>query len=340
MKVYKGNTGNTTEITIKKLYTGYGGTTKAVKKLYGRNASGKTILIYPLTKSLEESTWDEISQISNAGKASQYYKLGDTKSIRIQGLVGTKSYDVTINVVIIGFDHNSNLEGRGISFGCFLYGGQFTALVDDYNGQFSLTDGQKAFNIYHWYKRGNSYGGWKGSDIRYDILGSTNQAPSGYGGDIESSRVGYDATSTTATSPVPNTLMAALPSDLRAVMKPITKYSDNSGNKDSSASAISASVDYLPLVSECEMYGSSNYENSNAASYTSQYDYFKNGFSQYSVAAYPSSSTSYGITSAYLRNPYINDVRYWTRCVSLPPRSGAREQGSTGSFGLVSVFLV
>ena len=49
----------------------------------------------------------------------------------------------------------------------------------DSNYNSSYTDGRKGFNTNHW---GNyNYGGWKGCDARYDILGSTNKQPSGYG---------------------------------------------------------------------------------------------------------------------------------------------------------------
>lgn len=47
-----------------------------------------------------------------------------------------------------------------------------------------------------------------------------------------------DATATTATNPVANTLMAALPSDLRAVMQPMTIYTDNTGGGSGNASYV------------------------------------------------------------------------------------------------------
>ena len=68
-------------------------------------------------------------------------------------------------------------------------------------------------------------GGWKGCDLRYDVLGSTNTNDG-------------DATATTATNPVANTLMAALPSDLRAVMQPMTIYTDNTGGGSDNASYV------------------------------------------------------------------------------------------------------
>ena len=53
--------------------------------------------------------------------------------------------------------------------------------------------------------------------------------------------------------------MAALPADLRAVMKPITKYTDNIGGGTNDAGNVTASVDYLPLLAEKEIFGSRTY---------------------------------------------------------------------------------
>lgn len=52
-----------------------------------------------------------------------------------------------------------------------------------------------AINMNHW---GNvNYGGWKGTDLRYDILGATSQAPSQYNQLKSTGNVGYDATAAT-----------------------------------------------------------------------------------------------------------------------------------------------
>lgn len=151
-------------------------------------------------------------------------------------------------------------------------------LIDgSYNGY--KTDGTKLFNMNHW---GNyNYGGWRGCDARYDILGSTDVPPQNYGAAKTSGNVGYDASATCATKPVANTLMAALPSELRAVMKPITKYSDNVGGGSGNVEGnISASVDYLPLLAEFEIYGVRAYANSYEQNKQVQYTYYANGNSK------------------------------------------------------------
>ena len=71
--------------------------------------------------------------------------------------------------------------------------------------------------------------------------------------------------------------MAALPADLRAVMKPITKYTDNIGGGTNDAGNVTASVDYLPLLAEKEIFGSRTYANSSEQNYQAQYAYFANG---------------------------------------------------------------
>ena len=249
------------------------------------------------TAVLEDCSWSQISQVSALGIGGAVFDIGDTKSVAVSGTVGTLALDTTLYVFILGFNHNAAIEGSGISFGCFKSAGtngKDVVLVDSKYGSYSR-DGTKYFNMNHWTSGtgyGFNYGGWKGCDLRYDILGSTKTQPSGYGSEPTASRVGYDAATNTATSPVSNTLMAALPSDLRAVMKPITKYTDNVGGGagDGVAANVSSSVDYLPLLSEYEVFGDTamnwEYEGevddwhcANSAEYTyqKQYDYYANG---------------------------------------------------------------
>lgn len=225
---------------------------------------------------LDKDSWQIISQRSQAGTAQNYYSIGDVKKIHIEGTVGTLAVNQDVYVTILGFDHNSELEGSGITFGCFKDVTDLTniALVDSNYYQIK-TDGTKAFNISHWDV--SNYGGWAGSDLRYDILGSTDVAPNGYGTAPDSSRVGYNPTSTCATSPVANTLMSCLPSDLRAKMKPITKYTDNVGGGTNVAENVTSSTDYLPLLSEFEVFGYIISANQYEPSKQLQYAYFANG---------------------------------------------------------------
>lgn len=257
---------------------------------------------------LNETSWENIALLSRLGTAQNYFAVGDVKMIHIQGTVGTLEVNGDYGVFILGFDHNEEIEGKGIHFGTFktaVTNGKDICFVDgNYNGK--STDGTKYFNMSHWGRSG--YGGWRGCDLRYDILGSTDVAPSGYGAYPTSGRTGYDATPTCATNPVANTLMAALPSDLRAVIKPMTKYaSKNTSNEGLTLDSVVPSIDYLPLPSTCEVFDSSTPSDYNQK----RYAYFAAGNS---VVKYKHKSTSYG---AYwgLRTPdgtnnYFSSVYY------------------------------
>ena len=195
----------------------------------------------------------------------------------MSGTVGTQSVSGTYYVYIIGFNHNG---ATGIDFGTFktaLSGGTDICLIDAGYGN-NYTNGTKYFNMNH--SSNTNSGGWKGCDLRYDVLGSTNTNDG-------------DATATTATNPVANTLMAALPSDLRAVMKPMTIYTDNTGGGSNTASNVTASVDYLPLLAEYEIFGTRSYANSSEQNHQAQYAYYSAGNSKVKYRHSATSSTAW-----------------------------------------------
>ena len=273
----------------------YGSTTVTVKVNAGTNynaytGTGCTVSvtssILPAKKTLEQQTWAEISQVSAANQGANYWSVGDTKSIALSGTCGTLALNTTLYCYILGFNHNSSKEGNGIHFGTWktaASNGVDVCLVDANYGS-NKSDGTKTFNMNHWGGSSSpyntNYGGWKGCDARYDILGSTKTAPSGYGSTPATSRVGYDAPSDTATNPVSNTLMSCLPSALRSVMKPMTKYTDNKGNSSNTDAGISSSVDYLPLLAEWEIFGARSYANEYEKNYQAQYTYYSSGNSK------------------------------------------------------------
>lgn len=169
---------------------------------------------------------------------------------------------------------------------------------------------------------------------KFSVKGkSKNVAPSGYGSAASSGRKGNDATSTCATSPVANTLMAALPSALRAVMKPMTIYTDNTAGGSDTASYVTKSVDYLPLLAEFEIFGSRSYANSAEKNYQEQYDYYKAGNSKIKYRHNSTSSTAYW----WGRSPYyINSNSF---CFVYA--NGAAAAGYAGnSRGLAPAFRV
>ena len=335
-----------TTVTIKHVNQTTGTATITIKVAAGTNhtaPANKTVAVtaqfMPTKKALNDQTWAEIRQVSDAGKGSEYWNVGDRKGVLVKGTVGTLAVNTTLYVYILGFNHNSAKEGAGIHFGTFksaLTNGADVCLIDSYYGSYQSYNGTKYFQMNHWGTSSNyntNYGGWKACDMRYDILGSTNKAPSGYGAQKTTSVVGYDAPTNTATSPVANTLMAALPSDLRAVMKPITKYTDSVGNSSNVAGNVTASVDYLPLLAEFEIFGTRSYANQYEQNSQVQYDYYKSGNSK---VKYRHSST--GSTAIWWeRSPYYTSNRHF--CL-VAANGTANNRFASYSAGLAPAFMV
>ena len=298
LNVVSNNTGiatvsrNGTTVTVSNVNKTTGVTTVTVSCTAGTNytaPASKTVDIVAkfVSNVLNENDWSVISDVSASSEGSNYWAIGDRKAVTVNGTVGTQSINGTYYAYIIGFNHNSSREGSGITFGTFktaLSGGKDICLIDSHYNDYS-TGGQKWFNMNH--SSNTNSGGWKGCDLRYDVLGSTNVNNG-------------DATSTCATSPVSGTLMAALPSDLRAVMKPMNIYTDNTGGGSNTASYVTKSVDYLPLLAEFEIFGSRSYANSAEQNYQQQYQYYKNGNSK---VKYRHSSTS-STANWWERSPY------------------------------------
>lgn len=225
---------------------------------------------------LEAYSWGEIQAIGAAGVGEQYFDIGDMKSVKLSGGVGTLSLNDTFYVYIIDFNYR---DDPGIYFQGFKTANGIDIALCDSKYSLFIGDGTKYFNIFHWGGLENS-GGWKSTDLRYDILGSTNIAPSRYGTSNETgdkAHIGFDATTAAKTSPVANTLMAALPSDLRDALAPWTVYTDNVAAAPHSISDITASIDYLPLLSEFEVTGKTEFSNPYEETYQRQMAYYKNG---------------------------------------------------------------
>lgn len=315
--------GNT--VTVNNVNQTTGNTTITVSCTAGTNytapsSQSVTVEAKFVSSVLNENDWSVIKSVADASQGANYWAVGDRKAVTVNGTVGTQAINGTYYVYILGFDHNSSREGTGITFGTFktaLSGGTDICLVDSHYNDYS-TGGQKWFNMNH--SSNTNSGGWKGCDLRYDVLGSTNSNNN-------------DAGTTTATSPVSGTLMAALPSDLRAVMKPMNIYTDNTGGGSNTASYVTKSVDYLPLLAEYEIFGTRSYANSAEQNYQAQYQYYKNGNSKVKYRHSSTSSTArwWGRSPLYSNSNYfcfVNTDGYATA-------SAARY-----SFGLAPAFRV
>lgn len=236
---------------------------------------------------VNDATWAQISEISQAGTGDTYWDVGDTKAITLNGTVGTKAYsNVTLYVYILDFNHptNKTTADNNIIWGGFKDANGVDVCLDDSGYGSNYSDGTKYFNMNHWGSSSSpyntNYGGWKGCDLRYDILGSVNTAPSGYGSTPTTSRVGYDSTETAKTTPVSNTLMAALPSDFRNVLRLHTHYVDNKGNSSNVDANVTSCVDLIFLLAEFEIFGARSDANTYEQNHQKQMTYYVNGNSK------------------------------------------------------------
>lgn len=251
----------------------------------GQTTSGSVNVVsgttsYSLTLSFVSSTlnnneWSVIKSVSDAGQGANYWSIGDRKAVTLNGTVGKLSLsNVTTYAFIIGFNHNSSVEGANrIHFQLAktaLSGGTDVCLCDSsYNSTVSTT-GYFSMNS----SRTNS-GGWASSQMRTNICGTSLSSYSG-------------------------TIIAVIPAALRAVLKSVTKYTDNTANGGgSTASYVTATTDYFFLLSEFEVFGSISYGNTNEKNKQAQYAYYSAGNSK---IKYKHDGTS---TAAYwwLRSP-------------------------------------
>lgn len=315
--------GNT--VTVNNVNQTTGNTTITVSCTAGTNytapsSQSVTVEAKFVSSVLNENDWSVIKSVADASQGANYWAVGDRKAVTVNGTVGTQAINGTYYVYILGFDHNSSREGTGITFGTFktaLSGGTDICLVDSHYNDYS-TGGQKWFNMNH--SSNTNSGGWKGCDLRYDVLGSTNSNNN-------------DAGTTTATSPVSGTLMAALPSDLRAVMKPMNIYTDNTGGGSNTASYVTKSVDYLPLLAEYEIFGTRSYANSAEQNYQAQYQYYKNGNSKVKYRHSSTSSTAYW----WERSPHYG---YSVAFCFVYTNGTADDHAARNSYGLAPAFRV
>ena len=217
---------------------------------------------------MNDISWEDIGRISDAGLASSYFSVGDRKAVSLSGTVGSLSLSGTYYCFILGFDHNSSREGTKrihFQFGkTALSGGTDICFVD--SGYNSDKSSGTWFNMNN--SRSNS-GGWNSSRMR------------------------------TVVCPA---FMNAMPSDLRNVLKTVTKYSDNTGGGSNTASYVTSTTDTIFLLAEYEVFGTRSYANSAEQNYQAQYQYYKNGNSK---VKYRHSST--GSTAGWwLRSVYAD----------------------------------
>lgn len=263
---------------ISDLKVGVSGAVRAVSEGYA-GVGGAVKKIWPVIRTLNDYTWDEISEISSSGEAASMFKVGDRKEIVLNGTMSKLTFNnYHTYAFIIGFDHNAELEGNNrIHFQIgktALSGGKDICLVSGYSDDSDFYMNTSSTNA----------GGWEDSYMRNNILGTSKTSYSGR-------------------------FIGVLPSALRNVLKSVTKYTDNTGNSSTSSGAVTATTDYAFLLSEYEVFGSCTYSNTNEASRQQQYAYYAAGNSK---IKYNHSSTG-SVINWWLRSPRRGDSADFVR---------------------------
>lgn len=256
-----------TTVTVSSVNDKTGTATIIVKVAAGTNhtaPSNKTCAVSceflpAVGTALNNISWADIKRISDAGLASSYFSVGDRKAVALSGTVGSLSLSGTYYCYIIGIDHNSGKEGTNrihFQFGkTAASGGTDICFVDSgYNS--NKTSGS-------WFNMNNSQsnsGGWNSSRMRTVICPA---------------------------------FKSAMPSDLQAVLKATTKYSDNTGGGSNTASYVTATTDDIFLLAEFEVFGARSYANSAEQNYQAQYAYYSAGNSKVRYHHSATGSTAY-----------------------------------------------
>ena len=248
---------------------------------------------------LNDCTWEQIRAISDAGLASSYFAVGDRKAVALSGTAGGLSLSGTYYCYIIGIDHNSAKEGANRIHFQFGYtaasGGVHIAFIDGgYNRGY--TSGSH-FNMNN--AQDNS-GGWANSRMRTTII---------------------------------PTFKDCLPSDLQAVLKTVTKYSDNTGGGSDTASYVTATTDDIFLLAEWEVLGARKNANSAEQNYQAQYAYYSAGNSK---VRYRHSSTG-STANWWLRSASADNSAVFCRVYY---SGGADTSGASYSYGFAPAFCV
>ena len=205
------------------------------------------VTLKTVSSTLNDNDWATIKGVADRSEGANYWAVGDTKQITMNGKVsdGLTLSSYSTYVYIIGFNHNSAVEGTGIAFGGFKTaqtGGTNVALCDSAYPNYK--------NSGQWFNMNNgntNSGGWSSSRMRSTTL------------------------------PL---VKSALPSDLQAVIKTTSIYSDNTGGGSDTASYVTATQDELYLLAEFEIFGARTYANSAERNYQQQYAYYVAGNSK------------------------------------------------------------
>ena len=197
---------------------------------------------------LADNTPAVIQAAARAGVAPNYWSVGDKIGITLNGTVGALKLSGTYYAFIIGFNHNSSVEGDNSIH--FQFGktsdGTDIAFCDAGYGDYYGNNSNSRFVMN---TSNTKAGGWESSYMRKTICAA---------------------------------FLTAMPAAWRDIIADCTKYSDNKGVNNSmeginATSHVTSTSDQIWLLNEIEMFGSSHHSNVSEGLYTKQYDYYKNG---------------------------------------------------------------
>lgn len=190
--------------------------------------------------SLANNTPDIIAAAAKSGQAANYWSVGDKVGIAVNGSFGGLSYNNTVYAFILGFNHNSSVEGGNSIH--FQFGKTAAGVDIAFVNSYGSTSTGFCMNTSN-----TNSGGWNNSYMRKTICPA---------------------------------FLAALPTAWQNIIAACTKYSDNTGGGSNTASYVTATSDKIWLLSEMEVQGTRSYANSAEANYQKQYDYYRNGNSK------------------------------------------------------------
>ena len=190
--------------------------------------------------SLANNTPDIIAAAAKSGQAANYWSVGDKVGIAVNGSFGGLSYNNTVYAFILGFNHNSSVEGGNSIH--FQFGKTAAGVDIAFVNSYGSTSTGFCMNTSN-----TNSGGWNNSYMRKTICPA---------------------------------FLAALPKAWQNIIAACTKYSDNTGGGSNNASYVTATSDKIWLLSEMEVQGTRSYANSAEANYQKQYDYYRNGNSK------------------------------------------------------------
>ena len=258
---YSGTIGSSESATVK--VNGFGVYT--INCTYFDKTESKTVTINNIGMysvdcymgSFAVDPYSNISAASKNGTAASFYAIGDTKAVVLNGTVVAYTFsNETTYMFIVAFDHNSSVEMNNehhivCSFAkSAATGGKDIAFTDT---KYRYETSEPCF---HMNSSATNSGGWASSYMRQTICSQFKNA---------------------------------LPSDLQAVLRTRTIYTDNVGNASNTMSDVTATTDTVYIPSEFEVSGEQVYSNYYEYYSQRQLEYYKNGASK---MRYKSSNTS------------------------------------------------